>query len=418
MGWQRASLVIFNWFTYFVYKYFFIKSSKSGLGPTHHTKYIRDIYMDSRKGDRGLKFSRHPVIDGGWGSPWRFIEFPMIISRWDIFYRWRSSCHNGPWGKKTNNNNTLIFLLHCSLVSQIHLPWRTQFIILPLPGWEIKGNKYICRHAYPHAYTQHRVYKRDHLRTREGQNLLFFLQVLRFISRDAWLAWNWLLITAFCICFLLRVFNILKKRQKRGKQVQRQGSLRDQVGPARLHSCWEAGFLLLLPACPYTLVKMGAGKQWMITEQSKGVQRHWAPCYCESQERQEIKKPKQCWGLLQTITDSLVFALICIWWWEGVTWIWKASPGSLVRESWTQEDETQNQQADFKFPASLCSPLPFHWVRRDERCFLSEDAGPVFPCICHTFAEPGCASLFVILGVGVGIGARRTLLLRRKFQVH
>lgn len=132
-------------------------------------------------------------------------------------------------GKKTNNNNTLIFLLHCSLVSQIHLLWRTQFIILPLPGWEIKENKYICRHAYPHAYTQHRVYKRDHLRTREGQNLLFFLQVLRFISRDAWLAWNWLLITAFCICFLLQVFNILKKRQRRGKQVQRQGSLRDQL---------------------------------------------------------------------------------------------------------------------------------------------------------------------------------------------
>lgn len=35
------------------------------MGPTHHTKYIRDIYMDSRTGDRGLKFSRHPVIDGG-----------------------------------------------------------------------------------------------------------------------------------------------------------------------------------------------------------------------------------------------------------------------------------------------------------------------------------------------------------------
>ena len=56
-------------------------------------------------------------------------------------------------GKKPNNNNTLIFLLHCSLVSQIHLPWRTQFIILPLPGWEIKENKYICRHTYPHTYT-------------------------------------------------------------------------------------------------------------------------------------------------------------------------------------------------------------------------------------------------------------------------
>lgn len=117
-------------------------------------------------------------------------------------------------GKKPNNNNTLIFLLHCSLVSQIHLPWRTQFIILPLPGWEIKENKYICRHTY-HIHTHtHRVYKRDHLRTREGQNLLFFLQVLRFISRDAGLAWNWLLITAFCICFLLQIFNILKKRQR------------------------------------------------------------------------------------------------------------------------------------------------------------------------------------------------------------
>lgn len=35
----------------------------------HCTKYITDIYMDGRKGDRGLKISRHPVIDGRRGFP-------------------------------------------------------------------------------------------------------------------------------------------------------------------------------------------------------------------------------------------------------------------------------------------------------------------------------------------------------------